>query len=272
LKALVEFDFRYVVVQIKKEGDMRRIQCVAVVLGVICGNAMAQSAGSIIATVGPAWLDYGSSSARELQISSAAGTFTSSGTGAEIHNTFTAEVLLSYFITDNITVELATGVPPKLKLYAQGTAAPLGVGGPTLGLSNLQPLATTRAWPPTLFFKYYFGTAQATFRPFLGVGVNYTWYTTIQLNPTFNAALHTFAGPGGNVKASLSPSWNPAFNAGFSYNLSKNWYATASLTYMPLKTNATISAVAANGQPTLVNKTRITANPWIGFIGIGYRF
>jgi outer membrane protein len=207
-----------------------------------------------------------------LRITSAAGTFTSPGTSAQIHNTFTAEVLLSYFITDNLAVELATGVPPKLKLYAQGTAEPLGPGGPTLGLGNLQPLATTRAWPPTLFFKYYFAAAQAKLRPFVGIGVNYTWYTAIQLNPTFNGALHQFAGPGGDVKASLSPSWNPAFNAGVSYNFSRNWYATASLTYLPLKTNATITAVAANGQPTLTNKTRITANPWIGFIGVGYRF
>jgi outer membrane protein len=41
---------------------------------------------------------------------------------------------------------------------------------------------------------------------------------------------------------------------------------------MPLKTNATITAVAANGQTVLTNRTRITANPWIGFVGIGYRF
>ncbi len=80
------------------------------------------------------------------------------------------------------------------------------------------------------------------------------------------------AGPGGQAKASLSPSWNPAFNAGLSYNISKSWYATASLTYLPLKTNATVSAVAANGQTVLTNKTHITANPWITFVGVGYRF
>jgi outer membrane protein len=44
------------------------------------------------------------------------------------------------------------------------------------------------------------------------------------------------------------------------------------VTYLFLKTNATVSSVAANGQTVLSNKTRITADPVIVFLGIGYRF
>jgi outer membrane protein len=251
---------------------MRRLACLALIPGAICSSAMGQSAGSVITSVGGSWLDFGGSSATSLQSSSAAGTFTSTGTGGQIHNTFTLELSTTYFVTDNIALDLATGIPPKLKLYAQGTAAPFGAGGPSLGLGNLQPLATTRSWPPILFAKYFFGDAQTRLRPFVGIGVNYTWYSHTELNSTFSGALQQIAGAGGQVKASLSPSWNPAFDVGASYNFSKNWYATASVTYLPLQTNATISAVAANGQTVLSNKTHITANPWIGFLGIGYRF
>ncbi|MFL9965860.1 OmpW family protein [Paraburkholderia sediminicola] len=217
-------------------------------------------------------MDFGPSSSTPLQSSSAAGTFTSPGTGGQIHNTFTADLAFTYFITDNVALHLATGVPPKLNLYAQGTAAPFGPKGPTLDFGSLHPLASTRAWPPILFVKYYFGAAQTRLRPFVGIGVNYTWYSHTELNPTFSSALQQVAGPGGQAKASLSPSWNPAFNVGASYNISKNWYATASVTYLPLKTNATVSAIAANGQPVLTNKTHIAANPWITFVGVGYRF
>jgi outer membrane protein len=251
---------------------MKKIAYLALIPGVICGGAMAQSAGSLVTTLGATWLDFGPSSATALQSTSAAGTFTSPGTGGQIHNTFSAELAFTYFVTDNIALDLATGVPPKLKLYAQGTAAPFGPGGPTLDFGSLQPLATTRSWPPILFVKYFFGAAQSSLRPYVGIGVNYTWYSHTQLNPAFAAALTQVAGPGGQAKASLSPSWNPAFNAGLSYNISKSWYATASLTYLPLKTNATVSAVAANGQAVLTNKTHITANPWITFVGVGYRF
>lgn len=201
---------------------MKRIACLALILVATCGAAMAQSAGSLITSVGGAWLDFGPSSATPLQSTSAAGIFTSSGTSGQIHNTFTAEFAFTYFITDNIAVDLAAGVPPKLKLYAQGTAAPFGSGGPTLALGNLLPLASTRAWPPIFFLKYYFGGAQSRLRPFVGIGVNYTWYSHTELNPTFSGALQRIAGPGGQAKASLSPSWNPAFNAGASYNIDKN--------------------------------------------------
>ncbi|MEX3940649.1 OmpW family protein [Paraburkholderia sp. BR10937] len=251
---------------------MNRFACLALVVGAISGKAMAQSAGSIVTSVGAAWLDFGQSSSAPLQSTSAAGTFTSAGTGGQIHNTFTAELSMTWFITDNIALDLASGAPPKLKLYAQGAAAPFGLHGPSLELGDLQPLATTRSWPPILFVKYYFGTAQSKLRPFAGVGVNYTWFSHTELNPAFGGALQQVAGPGGHVDTSLSPSWNPAFNAGVSYNFSKNWYAVASVTYLPLKTNATVTSVAANGQAVLTNRTRISANPWITFAGVGYRF
>jgi outer membrane protein len=251
---------------------MKKLAYLALIPAAICGSAMAQSAGSVVTSVGGAWLDFGPSSSPDITSTTAAGSYTSPGTGGQIHNTFTAELALTYFVTDHIALDLASGIPPKLKLYAQGRITPLGPAGPGLDLGGLQPLATTRSWPPILFVKYYFGDAQSKFRPFAGVGVNYTWYSHTELNSTFSGAMQQFAGPGSHVDSSLSPSWNPAFNAGASYNITKNWYATASVTYLPLKTNATVSAVAANGQTVLTNKTRITANPWITFVGIGYRF
>jgi outer membrane protein len=254
-------------------GDMiKKFACLALISGAMCSSAMGQSAGSLVTSVGGAWLDFGPSSATPLQSSSALGTFTSSGTGGQIHNTFTLELSTTYFVTDHIAFDLATGIPPKLQLYAQGNAKPFGAGGPALNLGNLQPLATTRSWAPILFLKYYFFDAQTKLRPFIGVGANYTWYSHTNLNSTFSGALQEIAGPGGQAKASLSPSWNPAFTAGAAYNISKNWYATASVTYLFLKTNATVSAVAANGQTVLSNKTRITADPVIVFLGLGYRF
>ena len=72
---------------------MKRIACLALIAGATSGSAMAQSAGSVLTTFGGAWLDFGNSSTSALQSSSAAGTFTSPGTGGQIHNTFTAELV-----------------------------------------------------------------------------------------------------------------------------------------------------------------------------------
>jgi outer membrane protein len=229
--------------------------------------------GRAQAVSSPVWVGHGSTSARRRNLAAEQFGFgyvhIFGGAGGQIHNAFTLKLSTTYFITDHIALDLATGVPPKLKLYAQGNATPFGAGGPSLNLGNLQPLATTRSWAPVLFLKYFFFDAQTKLRPFVGIGANYTWYSHTELNPTFSGALQQIAGPGGQVKASLSPSWNPAFEAGVSYNITKNLYATASVTYLSLKTNATVSSVAANGQTVLANRTHITADPVITF---GYRF
>ncbi|HEX3638454.1 MAG TPA: OmpW family protein, partial [Paraburkholderia sp.] len=120
---------------------MKKLVYLALIPGAICSSAMAQSAGSLITSVGGAWLDFGPSSATSLQSSSPLGTFTSTGTGGQIHNTFTLELSNTYFVTDHIAFDLAAGVPPKLQLFAQGNARPFGAGGPSLNLGNLAPLA-----------------------------------------------------------------------------------------------------------------------------------
>lgn len=77
----------------------------------LAGTAYAQEAGSVVVTGGAAWIDMRQSSSQELKSSSQFGTFTSPGTGAEIHNTFTGEFLVTYFATEHIAIESAVGFP-----------------------------------------------------------------------------------------------------------------------------------------------------------------
>lgn len=240
-------------------------------LGFACGSVLAQSSGSMVVTPGVAWIDAGLSSFRNLTSTSAAGTFGSDTTG-QIHNLFTAEVLVDYFLTDHVSVEAAIGLPPKLKMYEQGMAMPLGPARPGIDLGKLQPLASARAWSPTIFVKYNFGSSASAFRPYLGIGVNYSRFSTVQLDPVFAGSMQAFAGPGGVVNASLSSSWNAAFTAGFSYRLADNWYALASASYIPLRADAVVTSHSSTGQQTLAVKTRLVGDPILVFVGIGHRF
>jgi outer membrane protein len=256
----------------KMEEYMKRIGTVVCLAAISASmNVFAQSAGSLVVTPGIAWIDASRSSFGASTSTSIVGTFASPVSG-QVHNALTGEVLINYFVTDNISIEDTVGIPPRIGMYAQGTAMPLGPGGPALALGNLHPLSSARAWSPMMLVKYNFGSDKSAFRPYAGIGVNYTWFSAIELNPTYAAAAHMFAGPGGSVTASQSPSWNPVFTAGASYNLGGNWYATASLTYLPLKANATVTSISAAGHPTLTAKTRITADPLLVFAGLGYRF
>ncbi|CAG9264431.1 OmpW family protein [Burkholderia diffusa] len=237
-----------------------------------CSGAIAQVAGDTVVTAGGAWLNFANSSSGNLVSSSPFGTFASNGTNSEIHNALTEGIFITRYFTDNIAVEGALAFPPKLNMYAQGNAAPLGAGGPNMPLGSLQPLASARTWPAMALLKYAFGRPDASFRPFLGLGVNYTWYSGIELNPAFYQAAQAFAGSGGSVQSSLHDSWNPVFTAGFTYRMAERWYAMGTLMYIPLKTDAEIRSTAANGQTVMTNRIHINADPVIAFVGVGYRF
>ncbi|WP_206956060.1 OmpW/AlkL family protein [Trinickia acidisoli] len=237
-----------------------------------CRAALAQNAGDTIVSVGGAWIDFAYSSSSNFQSASAIGDVVSPGTNAQIHNAVTGEFQFTHFLSGHAAVELIMGWPPTLNMYAQGSVAPLGAGGPQLPLGNFQPLASASAWAPMVLFKYYFSGAQARLRPFIGFGANYTWYSNIGLNSAFEQVAQQFAGAGGSVQSSVSPSWNPVAEAGFSYRLADRWFATATLLYMPTRTNVTITSVEVNGVATLTSKTRLVANPIIAYLGVGYRF
>lgn len=250
---------------------------IRIALGLLVGMILspltfAQTAGSFVASVGPTWIDFGRSGAAELVSQSAYGTYTSSGTGGEVRNVVTPELMLSYFVTNHIAVEGVVGVPPKLNLVAQGNITPLGAGGPALAVGGLSYFATARAWAPMVIAKYYFGAPTDRFRPFAGVGVNYTWFSSVHLNPTVSGVLTQFGGPGGGAQATLSNSWNPVFTVGGSYEFSDHWYMTASATYLPLVTHGHFNAVSQSGSVVLANSTKITGDPIAVFVGVGYRF
>nr|WP_249185946.1 OmpW family outer membrane protein [Burkholderia ambifaria] len=204
--------------------------------------------------------------------SSAFGTFTSPGVNATIHNTFTPSLQFTYFVTDHVAVEVFTSVPPKLEVSSTGSVTPVGAGGPSLSLANLHPVLSVRAWAPIVLAKYYFGGAESRVRPFVGVGMNYTWFRSVQLNPGFSGPLGQAAGPGGSIQTSISPSWNPVLTGGASYQFNKHWSLMGSVTWFPLKTNASFNAVSANGHIVLSNKTRMSAEPLFLNIGVGYKF
>lgn len=253
--------------------NLTRLTTLGMALAVFhpCG-VRAQNAGSFVTTVGAEWLNFANSSAQPIVSSSAFGTFTSPGTDAAVHNAFTPTLLLTYFITDHVAVEGFVAVPPKLEVSGQGDVTAFGAGGPSLALSSFQPALTARAFAPIVVAKYYFDAAESKLRPFLGAGVNYTWFRSVQLNPLFSGALSRVAGPGGTAQASASPSWNPVLTAGGTYQINKRWSFTGSVAWFPLKTTASFNAIDANGQVVLANKTRLSVAPLLVNLGVGYRF
>jgi len=213
--------------------------------------------------------------------------FTSAGTGLSTTNADTLGLVISHFLTDHIALTTVAGVPPTFKLKGRGAIVPPGPAG-ALGTENLddpanEPIVkSVRQWSPAMMIQYYFNAPTAKFRPFVGLGVSYNFFTNIELNPNFVTSTQNNLGsvlaagaarPGvTSVSAKASPSWAPVFNVGASYDFTQHWGVSASLTYIPLKTMSTVYVRAADGTLLGTTKAQLTADPLITYVAVSYKF
>lgn len=140
------------------------------------------------------------------------------------------EVDFSYFFTKNLAAELILATAKH----------DVDLGGVNIG--------EVRIVPPTLTLQYHF-MPDAAFRPYVGAGINYTFFTDRDLL-------------GGAVKLE-SGSFGGALQAGFDYMIDKNWSINADVKYIWVK-----SDVIAGG--ATIGEVKI--DPWVLGLGVGYRF
>jgi outer membrane protein len=147
-----------------------------------------------------------------------------------------------YFFTPNWSSELILTYPQSQTVTVEKSA----LGGPT-------DIGTFKHLPPILTAKYNFNPA-GDFRPYLGVGVNLTLISNV------NLAVPT-AKP---IPLSLdSTSVGPAAQAGFDFRIAEHWFLNADVKWAMIR-----SDVKFDG--TKLTQARI--DPLLYGVGIGYRF
>jgi outer membrane protein len=161
------------------------------------------------------------------------------GADAETSDATTVIFTGEYGFTDQLGVEFVLGVPPKIKARGTGTIAFLG------------DVIEARNVAPTVFVNYHFGGAGDAWRPYLGLGVNYTRFVDTKSN--YGWDVH------------LSDSWGPAAHAGVDYAIDKRWGLFASVAVLKVKSDVT--AVGAN-----VIQATIDFRPVVYSAGVSYRF
>ena len=152
-------------------------------------------------------------------------------TNVTAQNKAIPEVDVSYFLTKNIATELVLTYPQTVNINVGGAAS-----------------GTVKALPPTLLLQYHF-TELGQIKPYVGVGVNYTSFTSANI-----------LNGGASVNAS---STGFAAQIGFDYMLDKNWGLNADLKYIQIKTD-----VFAGG----ANIGQLGLNPTVASAGLTYRF
>ena len=164
------------------------------------------------------------------------------GADATVSDENTIILVYERLLGPNFGAELVMGIPPTLKAKATGSAAFLNAAGTVLEAEN---------WAPTLLFNYHFFEQGATWRPYVGVGINYTKFK--------------------NAKSSIADdvdvgsSWGPAVQVGIDYAITKEISAFASLAAVKVK-----SKVVASGATVLT--TTVDYRPTVYSVGVSYRF
>ena len=173
----------------------------------------------------------------ENSSSSLSGALTSGSVGTP--NSVVPEVDFSYFLTENIALELIAATSQH-DLYAKNSA-----------LGSSYHVGSTWVLPPTLLLQYHF-MPHEKFSPYVGAGVNVSFfYATEAAN---NAV----------TQLAMKSSVGAAVQAGFDYNFSGHWFANFDVKQIFVSTTASINGGAIHAKTAL--------NPTVVGAGIGYRF
>lgn len=165
------------------------------------------------------------------------------GASAKVSNSVVPEVDISYFFTKNIAVEAICCISPH-KVTAKGSIAALGEIGKTV------------VFPPTVMLQYHF-TNFGAFKPYAGVGVNYTHFFKDSTGAAFTGL-------------KIKDSWGVAGQVGFDYMIDRHWGINVDLKKIMMEPKANVGLVTANGVVPVSAKVKI--NPWIVGAGVTYRF
>jgi len=152
--------------------------------------------------------------------------------GLDVKDQWTGELDFTYFFTPNLAAEL----------IAAWAKHEVTLNGNSLGKVGVLP--------PTLTLQYHF-TNLGAFKPYVGGGFNYTYFYENELaNGTLNIN---------------DNSWGGALQAGFDYQIQKNWYLNADVKYLWINTKVNVTATGAE-------LGSLDINPWVFGVGVRYRF
>lgn len=162
------------------------------------------------------------------------------GADAQVGDASTALFTIERALTDNVGVELVLGVPPTVKSKATGSVAFLGDN--VLSAKNVAP---------TVFVNYHFGSPGNALRPYIGLGLNYTKFVSIQSKLAPNVQ--------------MSESMGMAWVGGVDYAITRQLGLYASASSLDVRSNVV-------GVASTVLTTSIDFRPVVYSIGASYKF
>jgi len=215
-------------------------------LAVAAPFAQAYEAGDIIVRAGAITVDPNESSSAVK-----AGGTAVAGTKATLDADTQLGLNFVYMLNSNVGVELLAATP------FQHTVGVKGFGAPIDGnLGDLKHL------PPTLSLVYYPLDTKSAFRPYVGAGINYTWFFDDKLSSSAENSALQLRG------LDMKDSWGWAAQVGADFMLTDNVMLNAQLRYIDIETTGTTYSNTLGAKV----KVDVDVDPWVYMVGLGYKF
>lgn len=141
------------------------------------------------------------------------------------------EVDISYFFSPNLAAELVLTVPQKHDVRLNGAV-----------IGSLKHL------PPTLTLQYHFDTVGGKFKPYVGAGVNYTRFSSVNLPAGLTIEKNSFGA---------------ALQAGVDIPLGDNLYLNFDVKKVQIRTDLSIGGA---------KQGTVKVDPVLFGVGLGWRF
>ncbi|MDZ4332914.1 MAG: OmpW family outer membrane protein [Pseudomonas sp.] len=216
-------------------------------LAIAAPLAHAHQAGDIIVRAGAITVDPQESSS-DIWVG-ALGTDVA-GTKATLDSDTQLGLNFAYMLTNNIGIELLAATPFSHNVGVKGM--PGGFAGLNGKLGELKHL------PPTLSVVYYPLDASSSFQPYVGAGINYTWF--------FDTKLSSEAEGKGFSGLDMKDSWGLAAQVGMDYMLTDNIMLNAQVRYIDIETTGTTHILGDKV------KVDVDVDPFVYMVGLGYKF
>ena len=216
-------------------------------LAIAAPLAHAHQAGDIIVRAGAITVDPQESSS-DIWVG-ALGTDVA-GTKATLDSDTQLGLNFAYMLTNNIGIELLAATPFSHDVGVKGM--PGGFAGLNGKLGELKHL------PPTLSVLYYPLDASSAFQPYVGAGINYTWF--------FDTKLSSEAEGKGFSGLDMKDSWGLAAQVGMDYMLTDNIMLNAQVRYIDIETTGTTNFGGSKV------KVDVDVDPFVYMVGLGYKF
>ncbi len=160
-------------------------------------------------------------------------------------------VNLTYMATDHIGFEVLAAWPFEHDIDGAGI------------LDGAGKLGETKHLPPTFSVQYHMMPG-AAFRPYVGVGLNYTTFFSTSTTPTLEGAL------GGPSSMSIKDSFGVALQLGADFDITETLFLNLDLRWIQIEADARIRTQTEAGE--VRSRIKADIDPLVFSAAVGFRF